>query len=200
MIALGDAPLSVAEIGCRCGESGMLLNTLNLFGWRDGGSLDRLRRTRAHRIDLPIHRLGEDVGPRGLMVRDPYASQILNGEKVWEIRGRATQVRGPVVIVKSGTGHAFGIANLVRVLGPLDIDDLTDARELPLAEREEVARYGLPYPKTYAYVFSDPKWFENPIPYRHPSGAVTWVRLPDLDLGTARYASSSRGATQLRLV
>ncbi len=31
---------------------------------------------------------GETWGPRGLIMRDPYASQILDGEKVWEIRGR----------------------------------------------------------------------------------------------------------------
>lgn len=176
------------------------VNISNLFGWDDIAVLDRLRGARADRIENTAPLADEDVGPRGLMVRDPYASQILDGEKVWEIRGRATQVRGPVVIVKSGTGRAFGVVNLVRVLGPLDRDDLIEAHELPLSEREEVARDGMPYPKTYAYVFSSPKWFERPISYRHPSGAVTWVRLPDLDLKTASYASSSRGAAQPRLV
>ena len=173
----------------------MSLNTLNLFGWQDSGSLDRLRRMRTQRIGgAQPHIEGEDVGPRGLMIRDPYASQILNGEKIWEIRGRATQVRGPVVIVKSGTGHAYGIANLMRVLGPLDLEDLIDAHELPVAERAQFASDGLPYTRTFAYVFSDPKWFEKPIRYKHPSGAVTWVRLPELDLDTARYASSPRDA------
>lgn len=176
------------------------LNHFNLFGWDNVTALDRLRRARADRIGSTAPTSEEDIGPRGLMVRDPYASQILDGEKVWEIRGRATQVRGPVVIVKSGTGRAFGIVNLVRVLGPLELEDLVEAHELPLSERKEVARDGLPYPKTYAYVLSSPKWFEHPIPYRHPSGAVTWVRLPDLDLERARYASSPRGTAQPRLV
>lgn len=143
---------------------------------------------------------GKDIGPRGLMVRDPFASQILNGEKVWEIRGRPTQIRGPVVIVKSGTGHAYGTANLVRVLGPLDVEDLIEAKELPASEREEIKSDGLPYAKTYAYVFSDPKWFERPVSYKHPSGAVTWVRLPELNLESVRYASAPREFAQLRLV
>jgi hypothetical protein len=33
--------------------------------------------------------------------------------------------------------------------------------------------------KTYADVFSNPRLrFKRPIPYRHPNGAVSWVRLP----------------------
>lgn len=138
----------------------------------------------------PAGRAGE-FGPRGLIVRDPYASQLLNGQKIWEIRGRPTQIRGPVVIVKQGTGKAYGIANLVRVLGPLDLDDLVNSPEVPPEERDELQRDGLPYRKTYAYVFTSPQWFEHPMPYRHPNGAVTWVRLPDLDLDDVEYVAPS---------
>ena len=129
----------------------------------------------------------DEVGLRGLIVRDPYASQLLNGEKIWEIRGRSTQIRGPVVIVKQGTGKAYGIANLVRVLGPLDLDDLVASREVPSVERDELQRNGLPYRKTFAYVFTSPRWFKNPMPYLHPNGAVTWVRLPNLDLNDVEW-------------
>ncbi|MGO6788723.1 ASCH domain-containing protein [Rhizobium ruizarguesonis] len=174
------------------------MTTSNLFGWDEFFRFSRgkksARASEAHLQEV------DDVGPRGLMIRDPYASEILNGQKIWEIRGRPTQIRGPVVVVKSGTGRAFGTANLVRVLGPLDAEDLMNASELPPLEREEIAANGLPYPKTYAYVFSNPKWFEKPIPYKHPSGAVTWVRLPDLDLAAVHYAASPRDVAQLRLV
>lgn len=174
------------------------MNAPNLFGW-----LDSLGSHRAPRASADPHRgepTVEDVGPRGLMIRDPYASQILNGQKIWEIRGRPTQIRGPVVIVKSGTGRAFGTANLVRVLGPLEPEDLEQAHELPERERVEVALSGLPYPKTYAYVFTNPQWFEHPIPYKHASGAVTWVRLPEIDLDAVQYAASPMGDTQPFLV
>jgi hypothetical protein len=89
---------------------------------------------------------------------------------------------------------------LVRVLGPLGREDLEVAQQLPRSERDEVRRLGLPYPKTYAYVFANPRWFEHPIPYRHASGAVTWVRLPELDLEAVRYAVSPLGVTQPLLV
>ena len=35
----------------------------------------------------------------------------------------------------------------------------------------------LSYEKTYAWVMSEPKLLEPPVPYKHPSGAVIWVRL-----------------------
>ena len=136
-----------------------------------------------------------NAGLRGLLVRDPYASQLLDGDKNWEIRGRPTHIRGPILIIKSGTGQVFGTADLVRVLGPLELEDLVDASELPRQEREEFRHGGPPYPKTYAYVFSNPRRFKRPIPYSHPRGAVTWVRLPDVDLGAVRYASSPHGAS-----
>lgn len=142
----------------------------------------------------------DEVGARGLIVRDPYASQLLNGQKIWEIRGKPTQIRGKVVIVKAGTGQAFGTANLVRVLGPVELEDLLGAQELPEDEREDLRRHGLPYRKTYAYVFTNPLWFERPISYQHPSGAVTWVRLPQLDLDDVHYASPSFGASERQLV
>jgi hypothetical protein len=145
------------------------------------------------------HKTGS-VGLRGLLVRDPYASQLLDGEKIREIRGRSTHIRGPILIIKSGTGQLFGTADLVRVLGPLELEDLVAASELPRQEREEFRNSGLPYAKTYAYVFSNPRRFKRPIPYRHPSGAVTWVRLPDVDLGAVHYASSPYGASQREMV
>jgi ASCH domain len=96
------------------------------------------------------------IGTRGLMVRDPYASQLLNGEKSWEIRGRATQIRGPIVIYKTGTGQAFGVVDLVDVIGPLSVGDLVGSSHLPSSEREDFRKTGLPYPKTFAYVVKNP--------------------------------------------
>jgi hypothetical protein len=133
---------------------------------------------------------------RGLMVRDPYASQLLTGEKTWEIRGRATQIRGPIVIIKSGTGQAFGVVELVAVIGPLSLDDLVESTHLPSSEREEFRRTGLPYPKTFAYVVRNPRWFAAPISYRHPYGAVTWVDLSSLNPQEVRYAPVTCRQTQ----
>jgi len=133
------------------------------------------------------------------MVRDPYASQLLDGEKTWEIRGRATQIRGPVVIIKSGTGKAFGVVDLVTVIGPLRLEDLVSSTHLPSSEREEFRKMGLPYPKTFAYVVKNPRWFAAPISYRHPYGAVTWVNLPSLDTKEVQYAPVTRWSAQQKM-
>ena len=159
-----------------------------------------------HVQDLPASERGfvsgrpsdahDDLGLRGLIVRDPYATQLLAGEKIWEIRGRPIQIRGLVVIAKAGTGQVYGVANLVRVLGPLELDDLVTAEELPADERDEFRREGLPYDKTYAYVFTKPRRFSRPLDYQHPNGAVTWVRLGQLDLDDVTYDSSAFGTAQ----
>jgi hypothetical protein len=158
--------------------------TLDLFSWSDAQEALRERTPALTDREFAF----DTYGPRGLLVRDPYATQILNGEKRWEIRGRGSQIRGTIVIIKSGTGHAFGTVDIVRVLGPLAIEDLTEAHQLPARERDEFRRAGLPYPRTYAYELDNPRWFTSPVRYDHPSGAVTWVRLPDLNLETVRYA------------
>jgi hypothetical protein len=142
----------------------------------------------------------DSTATRGLMVRDPYATWLLDGSKSWEIRGRPTQIRGPVVVIKSGTGQAFGAVDLVHVLGPLTLEDLVRSAELPAMERAGFARDGLPYKKTFAYVVRNARWFMQPIPYDHPSGAVTWVNLPSIDLRRVPYAAPSRSPTQLDLV
>lgn len=35
----------------------------------------------------------------------------------------------------------------------------------------------LPYKNTHAWIFKDPLLFDEPIPYKHPNGAVIWVSL-----------------------
>lgn len=97
-------------------------------------------------------------------MRDLYASPLLSGgEKAWEIRGRPTRIRGPVFIVKQGTGQAFGTVDLVRVLGPLDLDYLLAAPELPVTECAKFRRTGLPYDRTYACVCIGPRLFDRPV-------------------------------------
>ena len=66
----------------------------NLFGWSDLKMLGFARSRKSDRDSANNEEDGKDIGPRGLMVRDPFASQILNGEKVWEIRGRPKGNRG----------------------------------------------------------------------------------------------------------
>ena len=40
--------------------------------------------------------------PIGLIVREPFASMIVDGKKKWEIRTRKTNKRGEIYIISNG--------------------------------------------------------------------------------------------------
>jgi hypothetical protein len=117
---------------------------------------------------------------RGLMVREPWAGLILAGEKTWEIRGTRTSMRGSIYIIPSGSGRVAGYCEIVDCIGPLTIEQLIENSSAHLTPPDELRLLGLPYKKTFAWVLANPNRFEGPIPYRHPSGAITWVDLGEL--------------------
>ena len=111
----------------------------------------------------------------GLIVRSPWVEMILDGRKTWEIRGRATHVRGRIALIRGGSGLVVGTCEIFDVVGPLTLEDLRgNAGNAGLALREVTI---IPYKKTYAWVLRDVKQFIPPRPYKHPSGAVIWVKL-----------------------
>jgi hypothetical protein len=70
----------------------------------------------------------------------------------------------------------LGSANLGDVIGPLSSDDL-----MASLDRHQVARdwndHASPYPVTFAWVFETPVRWDTPVAYKHPQGAVIWVKL-----------------------
>lgn len=113
---------------------------------------------------------------KALIVREPWISAILDGTKLWELRGSRTQHRGPTSLISSGTGLVFGQADLIDVRGPLDHEELKTAATLHRVPLDMLAK-GLPYRQTFAWIFSDARRFKAPTPYAHPKGAVIWVDL-----------------------
>ena len=99
---------------------------------------------------------------RGLIIREPYASQILSGAKTKEIRGSATKIRARIGVIPAGTLTVAGTVEIVDCKGPFP------------------AQYG--YKKVYKYILKNPKKFKTPVPYKHKSGAVRWVILDGVDL------------------
>lgn len=129
------------------------------------------------------------VGPpvRGLMVRDPYLTDIISQRKTWEIRSFSTSIRGRIGLIKSGSGHVFGEAKIDHVVGPLSLEQLLNHTEIGPHDVSELEKSGtLPYSddqglsKTFAWVLKSIRAYEPPVAYRHPSGAVTFVDLTQL--------------------
>lgn len=117
---------------------------------------------------------------RGLLIRSPWIERILQGSKCWEIRGSNTNVRGRIALIRSGSGKIVGTCDLMDVVGPLTLSELREnACKLGCIDEDPQS---LPYEKTYAWVFKNPVPLEEPIPYKHPSGAIIWVKLPELEL------------------
>lgn len=124
---------------------------------------------------------------RGLMVRDPYLTDIITQKKTWEIRSFRTNIRGRIGLIKSGSGHVFGEAVINEVLGPLNFEQLLEHQEIGPNDMAELKESDIiPYvdgngrSKTYAWVLSEIISYQPPVSYRHPSGAVTFVDLTQL--------------------
>jgi hypothetical protein len=127
---------------------------------------------------------GQGVPCRGLLIRDPYISDILTGRKRWELRGFPTRIRGPLGLIKSTSGRVFGECVLRECLGPIDLETLLHSPEIGPHDLTEIQCAGeAPYTdadgrsSTYAWVLDDVRAYSQPVPYRHPSGAVTFVDL-----------------------
>lgn len=112
----------------------------------------------------------------GLIVKSPYVDYILDGSKTWEIRGSRTIRRWKIALIKKGSGLIVGTCILKDVIGPLTLEEMLSTNNHCI-DHERLKKQGLHYNKTYAWVLSEPCKFEEPIPYKHPRGAVIWVNL-----------------------
>lgn len=112
---------------------------------------------------------------RALLIRHPWIDLILAGKKVWEIRGSRTSFRETIALIPSRSGTVIGVCDLVDCIGPLTAEKFRkNAKKAGM--RPDEATLGS-YRKTYAWVLERPRKLKWPVPYRHPSGAVIWVRL-----------------------
>jgi hypothetical protein len=83
---------------------------------------------------------------RGLLIRSPHIEKILRGEKIWEIRGSRTSVRGPIALIRSGSGEVVGTCEIVDCIGPLTDQELRrNASKAGLRRAEAVSRYRRTY-------------------------------------------------------
>lgn len=114
----------------------------------------------------------------GLIIKSPYIDHILEGKKTWEMRSTATQIRGRIALIRKGSGHVVGVANLVDVHGPLSEDELLRNSEKHLIP-DAIVQSGEAAKWDTAWVLRDVEVLDNPVPYRHRSGAVIWVVLDD---------------------
>jgi len=111
---------------------------------------------------------------KGLIVREPFATLIVEGRKVWEIRKSRTRIRGEVLILSNG--FALGKAELVDVLGPFTPEELAEHADKHRAGFDFLAEYSGGKP-LYAWVFRNAEKFERPLKVKVPRGAQVWANV-----------------------
>ena len=164
-----------------------------------GKSLERTRAPVLRRVHpgcpvpRPIHcggiarrrEAGATELTHGLLILKEPLDKILAGTKTWEVRGKATARRGPIALIESKSGHVVGTCEVVDVVGPLNLAELRrNARRTAFRASE------LPYSTTYAWVVHNARRLPESVPYRHPAGAVIWVRLEPSVLRRLRRAGA----------
>jgi hypothetical protein len=113
---------------------------------------------------------------KGLIIKSPYIEKILDGSKIWEMRSKATRIRGPIALIKQGSGQIVGVASLIDVKGPLSQQEriyTIDKHQIPLDQLKS----GITEKWNFAWVLGNAQLLKSPIAYKHPNGAVIWVNL-----------------------
>jgi hypothetical protein len=113
---------------------------------------------------------------RAVPVRAPFVDWILEGKKTWEIRSRSTKIRGVIGLIKSRSLTVVGRCEIVEVIGPLTRELI---RQKAQAKMNEPPAECFDCVGNYAWVLGNVRRFKKPVPYRHPSGAITWVKLDE---------------------
>jgi hypothetical protein len=111
---------------------------------------------------------------RGLIIQREFLDLILSGRKDWELRGSRSRIRGEIALIESGSGLVVGRATLTDALGPLSIRTLRENAKHLGRRPAEISKH---YAKTFAWVLAGAKRLKRPVKYRHPQGAVIWVKL-----------------------
>ena len=110
---------------------------------------------------------------RALIIRQPWLDMILSGEKIWEMRSKPTKITGRIGLIEQGTGFIVGEVNLDRC--GLELTNFMTAEATKIFHNVDDLRLLKRW--RYPWVLSKPERYKNPVPYIHPKGAVTWVRI-----------------------
>jgi hypothetical protein len=114
---------------------------------------------------------------RALVVKGEWLERIFDNGKVWEMRSTSTSIRGRIGLIESGSGLVVGEVSIIDVLGPMPNDHLlyhTDKHQIQI---NDVGTW------RYAWVLKNPIRYGKPIRYKHPRGAVVWVKLGQNRIG-----------------
>ena len=94
------------------------------------------------------------------------------------MRSTATKIRGPIALIRKGSGTVVGVAEIVDSVGPLSTDDLLANQDKHLISPERIESGAVAKWK-HAWVLENVRSLKGPVRYVHPTGAVIWVNLSE---------------------
>ena len=109
---------------------------------------------------------------KGLIIKEPWVSLIVEGKKTWELRKTKTSIRGKIALLQGG--YIRGYANLVDCIGPIPLERLREASHL---HQVPIERFTEGYSYKYAWKLINVESVDPPEKYDHPRGAQQWVNL-----------------------
>jgi len=133
---------------------------------------------------------------KGLVIDEPWVSMILDGSKTWEMSTGPIAIRGEIALIKKGSGNVVGVTKLTDSHGPLGYKEL-EANALKHQVPLELFRSGQASKWTTAWVLASTRRLRQPVPYKHPFGAVIWV---NLDAGTTTAILAQVQGRQVEIV
>ena len=110
---------------------------------------------------------------KGLIIKEPWISMILAGEKSMEMRKTRTHIRGRIALLNKG--FIRGFATLYRCDGPLSYQELVDRNNEHRIPDENIGT--IDYPYKYGWMLTNEENLLSPVKYVHPRGAQIWVNL-----------------------
>lgn len=109
---------------------------------------------------------------RALIIDEPHISRILSGEKIMEMRSRPTNIRGRIGLIRKGSGLIVGSVDLYHSGASMDeVTALATTQYHMVSDLNKIKKW------KYPWMLRDVVKFDNPIPYKHPQGAVIWVKM-----------------------
>lgn len=127
-----------------------------------------------------------------LCILEQFAELILSGQKTWELRGSSTNRRGPVALAVSKSSHLYGeitITGCIKVAQRNPEGDLIPCfgyeHQYFIGWEENMKKHcvreiaTITYDTVWAWTLESPLRYEEPKFYKHPKGAIVWVKLEE---------------------
>ena len=137
----------------------------------------------------PQTKTGETI----LLIRQPWLELILSGEKTWDMRNMPTNIRHKILLAEPGTGLCSGQAIIDHVL-KIERADFASYADLHQVRSPEGYAIIDKWASIYAWQLRDVTRLSVQRPFKHPQGAITWVRLSASEANTAEVSEANGAA------